>query len=145
MEINAQQYESWNKFTKGHIVNPDKKLSSIVLFRQTEIRGKAINVYIDGEYQASLLPGAYTQAMIDPGIHHVTLAYTNPLSHYQEKKERGESVKLKSGKIFYCQILDNGETGLKISDLSQKEVIAFSHKRHLKQSHTISRLTKKNK
>ena len=79
---NANTVEQWDEFIEENVSVPDKKLSNIVIYRAAELKGTAVNVFIDGEYHASLLPGAYTQAIVCPGVHRITMSYTNRITSY---------------------------------------------------------------
>lgn len=135
--------EEWDEFVQKNVTIPDKKLSSIVIYRPSGLKGRAINVYIDGEYQASLLPGAYTQAIVCPGNHQVVTVYTNPATRYREKKTHGKRVGLKAAIVSFYQVTRHPSRGLGLSLLSKDEVSSIFSANPLRQNHTISRLDRK--
>lgn len=139
----ADIVEEWDEFIQKNVTIPDNKLSSIVIYRPSELKGRAINVYIDGEYQASLLPGAYTQAIVCPGNHHVVTAYTNPATRYREKKSQGKKMGLKASIISFYRVTKHASNRLALVPLSKEEVSSIFSDRSHRQHHTISRLNRK--
>ena len=134
--------EDWTNFSeKTEIKTPDS-FSQIVVVRPKEIPGKAINIYVDGEYITSLLPGAYIQEIMCPGKHRIQAAYTNVLNRYKEKKKGGKYNLFHKGKAhFYQIVLKNNKLILQsIPDNRAMKVLDHYSK---KQSHTISRLDKR--
>ncbi len=62
----GQPLEKWHNFTSSSVSTPqlEENQSQIVFFRQDDIQGPAVNVYINGNYQASLLPNAFTPVTV---------------------------------------------------------------------------------
>lgn len=139
----SNSVEEWDESIRENVTIPDKRLSSLVIYRPSALKGRAINVYIDGEYQASLLPGAYTQAMVCPGNHHVVTAYTNPATRYREKKKQGKSIGLKASFVSFYQVTNHPAHGLTLLPLSKEEASSLFEENPPKKSHTISRLDRK--
>ena len=135
--------EKWNDFSQEKINKIPQKLSNIVIFRSESLQGTAVNIYIDGEYHTSLLPGAYTQTTVCPGKHRIKPAYTNIQTRYKEKQMRGVEMMLRSGKVYYFQVIDKGNNRLEVKVLPQSESTVLFKKYIPKQNHTISRLNKK--
>lgn len=132
--------EARDQFIQENVALPDKGLSSMVIYRAAALKGRAINVYIDGEYQASLLPGAYTQAIVCPGNHHVVTAFTNPATRYREKKKQGEKIGLKASVVSFFQVINHPAYGLTLLPLSREEASSLFKENPPGKSHTISRL-----
>jgi OOP family OmpA-OmpF porin len=143
VKTQADIVEKWDDFSQEKINRTPQKLSNIVVFRSEGLGGTAINIYIDGEYQTSLLPGAYTQTTVCPGKHHIKPAYTNIQTRYREKQMKGRNVMLRSGKVYYFQVIDSGKKKLQVKALSQAESKSLFKKYIPKQNHTISRLNKR--
>ena len=135
------QIEDWDTFNgteRGEITSAP--LPVIVIARPENIQGKAINVYVDGEYLTSLLPGAYTMEKVCPGKHRIKLAYTNVLTHYKEKDKGGQFFRFNSNKKHFFRIVTKGRT-LQVEILSDKEAKQVKDNYAKKQTHTISRLS----
>lgn len=58
--------EHWTNFKQDQMHSPQlaDNQSLVVFYRQSDIQGPAVNVYINGNYQASLLPNAYTPVAV---------------------------------------------------------------------------------
>ncbi len=138
----SAQTENWNNFSDKKVVNTTQSLSSIVILRPTDIQGKAINIFVDGEYISSLLPGAYTQELVCPGTHRIKVAYTNITTRYKEKRSAGQRETFNAGKKHFYRIVYVGSK-LQLQPLSEQERATFFTKHPKKQNHTISRFNKK--
>lgn len=136
--------EEWKNFSDTDIKKPYKGLSSMVVFRPlNSAQGPAINLYIDGEYQASLLAGAYTQASFCPGTHRFSIAYTNILTKYKEKVQVGQKSTFYANNIRYYQIDQDSKQKLVIHSLSEEKALDLIRKLPPRQRHTIPRLDKR--
>jgi len=135
--------EERDQILQENITIPDKELSSMVIYRPAALKGRAINVYINGEYQASLLPGSYTQAIVCPGKHHVATAFTNPATRYKEKKKQGKMIGLKASVISFFQVINHPVHGLTLLPLSREEASSLFKENPPRKPHTISRLGRK--
>ncbi|TGZ98377.1 hypothetical protein D3M79_03760 [Rodentibacter pneumotropicus] len=61
-----QPVEIWSNFEQS-TVNSQKlgeNQSLAVFYRQNNVQGAAVNMYVNGEYQASLLPNAYSSVAV---------------------------------------------------------------------------------
>ncbi len=138
----SAQTENWENFSDKKVANTTQTHSSIVILRPTGIQGKAINIFVDGEYISSLLPGAYTQELVCPGTHRIKVAYTNIATRYKEKRNAGLRETFNAGKKHFYRIVYVGSK-LQLQPLSEQERTTFFTKHPKKQSHTISRFNKK--
>lgn len=135
--------EHWENFEDLDIKQPDKGLTSIVFFRPVEhTKGPSVNVYIDGEYHASILPGAYTQLSLCPGTHHFSVAYTNVLTKYKAKKRVDHKNNFKKHQIVYYE-LTQGKNRPLIRQMEEKKALSLIKKLPPRQKHTISRVSKR--
>ncbi len=136
--------EDWQNFSDTDIKKPSSGLSSVVVFRPLDsVKGPAVNLYIDGEYQASLLAGAYTQRSFCPGTHRFSVAYTNVLTKYKEKKRIDHKSTFVGNKINYYKIVEGNKQKPIIQELSEKKALALIKKLPPRQNHTISRHNKR--
>jgi OOP family OmpA-OmpF porin len=139
------QIEHWDTFSEEDVSsykNRNDALPQLVVAREDSLKGKAINVYIDGEYLTSLLPGAYTIERICPGKHRIRLAYTNILTHYKEKEKGGQFFRFASGDKQFFKIVKT-DKGLELKPLSVQQTKNIHHNYTKKQRHTISRISKR--
>lgn len=137
--------EHWEDFSNTSIQKPGHGNSSVVIFRPKDsINGPAVNVFIDGEYQASLLPEAYTQAPVCGGIHHMTVAYTNILTRYREKKIIGKKINPQTDQISYYRIVSNSDKSMRLEEVSSEQALKSIKKLSIRQNHTIPRISQRN-
>lgn len=83
---------------------PAGNQAQVVYYRTPAVSGKdAAMVYIDGEFQAALLPGMYTRFCVAQGSHTLG-AYQKDAPFYKGKSEPGFSATLKGGKTYFVQV-----------------------------------------
>ncbi len=138
----SAQTENWENFSDKKVVDTTQSLSTIIIVRPKNIQGKAINIFIDGEYISSLLSGAYTQELVCPGTHRIKVAYTNIATRYKEKRNAGLRETFNAGKKHFYRIVYVGSK-LQLQSLSEQERTTLFTKYPKKQNHTISRFNKK--
>ncbi|MCF6207024.1 MAG: DUF2846 domain-containing protein [Sulfurovum sp.] len=135
--------EQWDTYGAEQTTEKSQnKMAHIVIIRPDSLKGKAINIYIDGEYVSSLLPGAYTEELVCPGRHRVNLAYTNPYTRYQEKRKGGQMVVFMNDKQNVYMLNKTGDT-LQFLHYPEKDIPALLKRYDKRQKHTISRLNKR--
>lgn len=136
--------EQWDTFgeQKAKEQQTSIRTAQVVIVRPENVSGKAINIYIDGEYISSLLPGAYTEELVCSGRHRVNLAYTNITTRYKEKRIGGDLIDFKSGeKNLYAITKENGK--LRFKHYLQNDIPSLLKHYTKRQTHTISRLSKR--
>jgi len=137
--------EEWTNFKKSFLRETEQDLSSVVVYRPENFsKNRAINVYIDGEYQASLLPGAFTQAVVCPGRHNLVIVYTNISTEYREKKMIGQEFDTKGNRSIFLHIAPAEEGKIRLDQLSSSQATEDIEKLDLLQNHTLSRISKRN-
>jgi len=136
--------ENWDTFSDAEVKTATKqenRFSNIIIIRPKDLKGTAINIYIDGEYVSSLLPGAYTEEKVCAGKHRVNLAYTDVTHRYIEKRRGGNLITFNpSEKRVY--ILTKKEGKLSFVYFPEKDLQKLLKKYNKRQAHTISRLNK---
>lgn len=134
--------ENWETFSDAKELQTASNLSHMIVIRPKGVEGQAINIYIDGEYVSSLLPGAYTEELVCSGRHRINLAYTNVVSKYKEKRRGGQWVTFNTSEKHIYTIVKT-EKSLKISAVPAQESQKYLKQFTKKQAHTISRLNKR--
>jgi OOP family OmpA-OmpF porin len=139
--------EDWDTFSEQKAEKSVKysssNLSRIIIIRPKELKGTAINIYVDGEYLSSLLPGAYTEELICSGRHRINMAYTNVAYKYWQKRKGGQRVDFKSGEKQHVYMLKLEGTKLKFKYYTSDNISKVLKSYSKKQIHTISRVNKK--
>lgn len=87
-----------------------KDQALVVLYRKDDITGRALNVYINRDYQASLLPNAYSAVAICADKHLFSSSFTTNKKFGNRGK--GTHYTLPAGEVIYIRMLQdkNGET-----------------------------------
>lgn len=65
------------------------------------------NVYLDGHFHASLLPGSYTQFCLPAG-QYILGAYQNDAPLYRGKSEELFRTQLDAGKTYFMKVTEDG-------------------------------------
>lgn len=74
-----QPLEVWNNFQQPAAVSTDKlgeNQSLVVFYRENDIQGPAANVYVNGNYQTSLLPNAFSPIAVCAAKNLFTSSFT---------------------------------------------------------------------
>ncbi len=139
----SAKIEHWDTFKNEDISHyyTKSEISEMIVARPDTVKGQAINVYVDGEYVTSLLPGAYTAELVCPGTHRISLAYTNVLTRYKEKRQGGQYFTFEPKHKYHFRIVQKGKS-LTVKPLTSKEIVELRDRYRKKQHHTISRLGK---
>lgn len=68
------------------------------------------NVYVDGEFQAALLPNGYSVFCVAPGSHTLG-AYLNDAPFYKGKTENLFQANLAAGATYFLKVKEDGSSG----------------------------------
>lgn len=134
----------WNKFgaTAAPLhMNADQ--GGLVFFRDAADANKtAVNVSIDGEYLASLLPGGSTQVAVCAHPTRITAIQTNKDVGYAMKlAEQGAISPVQAGQITYIQVSSNNNSAPVLTVLDEAAAQAALKNTRL-QTHTLPRVEK---
>lgn len=131
--------------TLGPIVfehwHPDANHAGLIIYRvpdATDLSTK--NIYVNGDYLSSLMPGAYKYAELCPEQQKIAVIDHADDPGYQKKSTAGSYYDLPVGQISYIKVV-NGQRGLRLVTVPAKQ--AQSELQGLKeQIHTLSRVVK---
>lgn len=105
----------------------------VVYYRPASLTGaQPANIYVDGEFQTSLLAGGYTVFCVAPGKHSLG-SYVNDAPAYQGKSAQSWSDTLAAGKTYYIRAnLDSSGRPLVVSqEQAQQELLNTKRQAHL--------------
>lgn len=109
----ARPAEHWVTFKDqtqaGAEVPPVTGIASLVLVRPATGSAIAVNVFIDGEYATSLLPGAARELAVCAGDRRIALAFTDVGRRYKDK-DAPESLtiaKLVRGQKQFVEVVES--------------------------------------
>ena len=89
-------------FTSGKVDTPTESVASAVFMRPDgAVAGQAVNIFVNGEYLASLLPGGFKQNPTCVGDNRLTATYTDISTRYLEKERQGQSFATPAGQVSY--------------------------------------------
>ncbi|OOF67207.1 OmpA family protein [Rodentibacter caecimuris] len=101
-EIN-QPLELWRNFEQGKVTpRLGDNQSLAVFYRQDDVQGPAVNIYIDGNYQASLLPNAYTPVTVCADKHLFSGSYSSNARF--GNRSQGVNYTLPINEIVYIKV-----------------------------------------
>lgn len=111
--------------------------AQVIYYRSSSEAQKApgANVYINGHFHTSLLPGGFTQFCLPPGQHTLG-AFQNDAPLYHGKTQVLYRVQLEAGKTYFVKATDDGN-GSPVSAERIEAEQALQHARE--QTHAISR------
>lgn len=113
----------------------------VVFFRQASAGDRVaqpVNLYINGQYQASLVGNAYTEQSLCPGTHRLAVQFNDVQQRYVTKTE-GQQVAVGSAPMQYFRVTETaaGQAGLQA--VGADEASAAGNLRRL-QAHTVPRV-----
>lgn len=115
--------------------------ASVVIYRPADaIEGATVNVYINGEYLASLQPNAYRQENVCSANQRLFAEFTQQDPAYREKATKGQYYNLPENHVAFFKIVNqNGKPALaQVSEDVAKEEL----KNVKRQNHTLPRVDK---
>ncbi|MDO5693399.1 MAG: hypothetical protein Q4G70_13160 [Pseudomonadota bacterium] len=141
------QVERWH-LTEPKTPTPAEQLAQasaqpvrVVFFRQTQATEKAaqpINLYLNGQYQASLVGNTYTEQNLCPGAHRFAVAFNDVQRRYHTKEE-GQPVNVGTDPMQYFRVTEDaaGQAVLQPAPASEAQTVRSLR---LLQTHTLPRV-----
>lgn len=137
-------HETWKDFVaKTPSQNVPNNLAGVIFYRTADaLPGKAVNIYVNEEYLASLLPGGYQQAAICPNNQKIGADFTGTDPAYQRKAHVGQSYNLAANEIVYFAVTSDGQGGATVQPVDvvtgQNAIASLA-----RQNQTLPRLDRK--
>lgn len=137
--------EVWQNFENVSALDEAKQALAkdqalAVFYRKDDIEGRALNVYINRDYQASLLPNAYSAVAICADKHLFSSSFTT--NQKFGNRSKGTHYTLPAGEVIYIRMLQDkkGETHFQKVEKSvaEKEIADLP-----RESQTLSRVFQK--
>lgn len=136
---------TWKDFSSqpAPSMHMDAGQGGLVVFRSAADANKAaVNVSIDGEYLASLLPGGYSQTVVCARSMHITAIETKKDVGYEMKlAHQGTTSQVSEGRITYVQVSSNG--GAPVVNVLDETTAKQALQRVRLQTHTLPRVDKR--
>lgn len=118
---------------------------AVVFYRELgagESAGNPINIYINGQYQASLVSNTYTEQALCPGEQQFMVAFNDVRQRYVSKEE-GWVFDIEARPIQYFRVSGNDDGGAVIAQVDSATAEAARANLQKRQAHTISRVVNK--
>ncbi|MDO5693718.1 MAG: hypothetical protein Q4G70_14790 [Pseudomonadota bacterium] len=142
----GQPVEQWVTF-KEHATEPTRAantggVATLVFSRGDKaLDGPAVNVFVDGQYAASLLAGASRKVAVCAGAKRITTAFTDVNRRYVDKNydAPAQLVNVAVGQELYFDLVPVTGGQPKVQSMSEQDAARASES--LKgQSHSLSRI-----
>ncbi|MDO5668139.1 MAG: OmpA family protein [Alcaligenaceae bacterium] len=136
----ARIAERWRNFSSSKITAPAEHAASVVFLREEgALAGQSVNIFVNGEYLTSLLPGAYKQSIACVGNNRLTSQFTDVRTRYLEKERSGQYFDVPAGQITYFMVVPDpsGASTLLPLEAATARALVDGMK---EQAHTLSRV-----
>lgn len=132
--------EQWDDFAQEKTAET-KTINSVFMRSTNNTAGKAINIFINGEYFTSLLPGGYKKTLLCQGRNYIGVAVADSGSRYAEKENPKYAFDLQQQEIQYFQVMVNNQ-GQAIAQAVKPKQARKLLRGLKKQNHSVPRLEK---
>ena len=110
--------------------------TQIIYYRPADLMGNGpAHIYVDGEYQAALLPGNYSRFCLSPGSHSLG-SFVQDAPGYEGKRDQPWRDELGAGKTYYIRASIDGSGQPQVVARTQAESELAGLRQ---QTHTLSR------
>lgn len=124
----------------GAVVQP----VSVVFFREAgsgTSAGHPVNVYINGQYHASLVGSNFSEKILCPGQHSLMAAMDDEWRRYATKQERSNFI-VGADPMQYFKISNDSKGQVSIAPMTPEAAMAASPSLRSRQAHTVTRVSK---
>ncbi|NEN75768.1 OmpA family protein [Pelistega sp. NLN82] len=135
----GQPLEKWHNFATSSVDTQQlgENQSQVVFFRQDDIQGPAVNVYINGNYQASLLPNAFTPVTVCSAKTLLTSSFSTNTAF--GNRTQGVNYTLPVGQTTYVKVIQDQRGQLTFVRVNEQEAKAAISQLP-KENQTLSRV-----
>ncbi|MCJ8161743.1 OmpA family protein [Acinetobacter zhairhuonensis] len=121
--------EHWNIFDSKPFAQPQsikEGRTQVVFIRDKEgLSGPAANIFIEGHYFTSLLPGAYKAVQLCSHPTRINAAYTNSELNYMNARKQNSLQTLTEGTTQYYRLMNGSGQNVQIQALTESQAQAF--------------------
>ena len=83
--------------------------------------GPAVNIFVDGHFVTSLLPGNHRALSICSHMTNITAAFTDPTKNYSKIRQLQNPFDLKAGNIYYLSVVPDNYNRPQLQLLNEQE------------------------
>lgn len=129
------------KLDKNIIHPAPRQLATLIFYRPGRATGKdaPLNVYINGRYLSSLLPGGYVEHNFCAGPMQMAAVFDDARIRHLGQRGKESTISLEAGKTYYVEAETTGTAGAEQAQLitsPTKDVFLGQYRR---QSHVLTR------
>lgn len=116
-----EHWKTFNNGPSGVLSEVDNRHTMVVFIREkTEINRPAINIFINGNYLTSLLPGGYKTQSLCANPTKMSAAYTQSELNYSKVRQQSGVQLLTAGKIQYFKLVEDSSHAVQFQALSEE-------------------------
>ncbi len=137
---NGSSVEKWSNFSNTEVteqVNANK--ANVVFVSDESNNGKALNIFVGGEYLASLLPNAYKQVQMCPANQKLVAIETDVKDRYLTKEKGGQIYNIPLDKTTYLRVSKDQNGQPFFLAMNEEEINQFKSNTK-EQVHTLPRV-----
>ncbi|OOF37295.1 hypothetical protein BKK49_11495 [Rodentibacter rarus] len=141
--LNDRPLEVWSNFKQSSVSSQqlEENQSLVVFYRQNDVQGSAVNVYVNGDYQTSLLPNAYSAVSVCATKNLFTSSFSTTKDF--GNRTQGMYYTLPANEIVYVKVKQ--ETNGKLNFVRIEKSVAENEVAKLpKENQTLSRVRSNN-
>ena len=111
----------------------------VLVYRNLQgVSQQPVNIYLNGQYHASLLRGGYTEFCAEPGNVSIKAALDDASRLHLSKQDGGQRLNMQVGQTLFLKVDEAGQPGIAVLSMPASQANAeMSNTR--RQIHTISR------
>lgn len=137
----TQPLETWRNYAPNRLsqVNIGEQQGLLVFYREDDVQGNAVNLYINGNYQTSLLENAFTPVVLCAGSQNLSVSFSSNQGF--GNRTEGKVVRLNDRDITYVKLAQ--QSGKLTFDVVPNYLAKEVVEKLSTQNQTISRLASK--
>lgn len=130
--------ESFGETYASALLAPPSQTRVFVYRTPQALSQLPVNIYLNGQYHASLLRGGFTEFCTEPGGVNVKAALDDASRLHLSKQDGGQRLTMQSGQTLFLKVDESGQSNLSVIAMpaSQANTELMNTRRQI---HTISR------
>ena len=126
---NKPPFEHWNQFGSKPYLQPKsikERHTQVVFIRDKDgLKGPAANVFIEGHYLTSLLPGSFKALQLCSRPTHINAIYTQSAFNYANARRLNSTQSLTEGTTQYFRLVGGNNQAIQVQELTETQAQAL--------------------
>ncbi|KAB1852085.1 OmpA family protein [Acinetobacter tandoii] len=122
-------FEHWNQFGSKPYLQPKvikEGHTQVVFIRDKDgLKGPAANVFIEGHYLTSLLPGSFKALQLCSRPTHINAIYTQSAFNYANARRLNSTQSLTEGTTQYFRLVGGNNQAIQVQELTETQAQAL--------------------